>query len=562
MESWTNPAEPVNITLRCEIYVCKVPDLDMTYQNTYTFANKEAQIAFFKSKAKYSYTNAGVTKYGRNWKIRLPECAENIIDCNYVVFQNTNYQTTGFKYYYGFISNIMWNNGSECEIDYVFDVFQTWLFEIKWGRSYIERTHIYSSLDTPYYTTASEPFPMYEYGGYSNFKTDQELGLIIQMAPPVTDESTGADYGGIFSQHQYFYSPYATYDDSIAVGTFIDLYVGKYGSQSIVNCYMFPRNGINGFNIRLQNYFPAITTPIYEIYDKSDGSIPRPYKRTFNFRNTGTFNGYTVVNKKLLQYPFTTLYMYNGKNIQYFPKEFFKLKTTGIFEITATYNILYPPSIRYNYEGYKQILADYKNDIFTTTVDGYPSCGTFANAYLNYLNTTGSDQYRKMGYISALQGIGGAAVAGAMVTTNPPLAIMGAGMSLEKARQGIVNQYINNMRDDYVQSHSSGIAVGGNDGNVEGANRSIMLQYGHAWYPVEILKRIDRYFTMYGYQINDVAIPNINVRSKWVYLKIGTPCNIGGSIPMGHKEEIISALQRGMTFWHGDYIGDYTQVNS
>ena len=50
-------------------------------------------------------------------------------------------------------------------------------------------------------------------------------------------------------------------------------------------------------------------------------------------------------------------------------------------------------------------------------------------------------------------------------------------------------------------------------------------------------KIIDKYFSMYGYKINDLKLPNISGRSNWNYVKtIG--CNILGDIPQEDMEKI------------------------
>ena len=72
---------------------------------------------------------------------------------------------------------------------------------------------------------------------------------------------------------------------------------------------------------------------------------------------------------------------------------------------------------------------------------------------------------------------------------------------------------------------------------------------------------IDRYFSMYGYKINQVAIPNITGRTNWNYVKtIGA--NIEGDIPETDINEIKSLFNNGITLWHNPstYL-DYSQSN-
>ena len=78
----------------------------------------------------------------------------------------------------------------------------------------------------------------------------------------------------------------------------------------------------------------------------------------------------------------------------------------------------------------------------------------------------------------------------------------------------------------------------------------------------EYAKIIDKYFSMYGYKVNDLKLPNISGRSNWNYVKtIG--CNILGDIPQEDMEKIKSIFNNGVTFWHNpNTFLDYSQSNN
>lgn len=62
-------------------------------------------------------------------------------------------------------------------------------------------------------------------------------------------------------------------------------------------------------------------------------------------------------------------------------------------------------------------------------------------------------------------------------------------------------------------------------------------------------EKIDSYLDLYGYQTNQVKIPNINNRPNWNYIKtIG--CNINGNIPQMDLAEIKELFNSGITLWH------------
>ena len=77
----------------------------------------------------------------------------------------------------------------------------------------------------------------------------------------------------------------------------------------------------------------------------------------------------------------------------------------------------------------------------------------------------------------------------------------------------------------------------------------------------EVARTIDDYFTMFGYKVNRVKLPNITGRRNWNYVKtIG--CYIHADIPQADLEEIKDMFNRGVTFWHNPAtFADYSQAN-
>ena len=78
----------------------------------------------------------------------------------------------------------------------------------------------------------------------------------------------------------------------------------------------------------------------------------------------------------------------------------------------------------------------------------------------------------------------------------------------------------------------------------------------------EYAKRIDDFFTMYGYAQGIVATPNRRARQRFTYIKtIG--CEISGSIPNDDQLKIKSIYDNGVRFWvNPSEIGNYTLANN
>ena len=80
----------------------------------------------------------------------------------------------------------------------------------------------------------------------------------------------------------------------------------------------------------------------------------------------------------------------------------------------------------------------------------------------------------------------------------------------------------------------------------------------------EYAKIIDNFFSMYGYKVMSLEVPNIHTRKKWNYLK-AIEMNITGNknkIPQEYLEEIRTMFLNGVTLWH-DYetMYDYSNDN-
>lgn len=66
---------------------------------------------------------------------------------------------------------------------------------------------------------------------------------------------------------------------------------------------------------------------------------------------------------------------------------------------------------------------------------------------------------------------------------------------------------------------------------------------------------------MFGYATNRVKIPNMNGRQSWNYVKTND-CKIVGSVPFNDISRIKEMFNNGVTFWHGDFVGDYNRSNN
>lgn len=79
----------------------------------------------------------------------------------------------------------------------------------------------------------------------------------------------------------------------------------------------------------------------------------------------------------------------------------------------------------------------------------------------------------------------------------------------------------------------------------------------------EFAEVIDDYFSMYGYKVNEVKIPNIQGRTNWNFVKLHNPNIEGTLIPEEDLNKYKRQLEEGITFWHNySTFRDYSQTNN
>ena len=131
------------ITPNTGIRLLKVP-LALDNKNQLTFDSEGAQYNYFNSLPKIQIDDC---QYQRKDNIiRFPAHIDTIIEYNYVMYQNLNYDE---KWFYAFITNMNYVNDGLTEISIMTDVFQTWQFDITWKASFVEREMLSKADDVP-----------------------------------------------------------------------------------------------------------------------------------------------------------------------------------------------------------------------------------------------------------------------------------------------------------------------------------------------------------------------------------------------------------------------------
>lgn len=170
----------------------------------------------------------------------------------------------------------------------------------------------------------------------------------------------------------------------------------------------------------------------------------------------------------------------------------------------------------------------------------------------NIINTT-------LGVSSDLiQGVIGATAMTAGFATGNLFALTEGASIMAGGIEDIASRMAQKYEHSLVPNSSKGNTM---NGDILAADNSNTFYFYSKSIKPEYAKIIDDYFSMFGYKVNEIKVPNINTRQNWNYIKtIGA--NIIGPIPQEDIEKIKKIFDNGITFWHspGAYL-NYTLPN-
>lgn len=190
-------------------YLLRNVKLDHSYTNTMDFDTKEEQYNYFFSKKAFE-VKEGTYQRKTIGVVRVPFLYDDIATCNYIMWQNANYSD---KWYYAFILEIKYINPNLSEIIYDLDVIQTYMFDIEWKPSQIERDMgaQFGSGNVPYVNREVEDL---DYGSDYDIIFEKELEVLSNVSFVVVgctlttnDESTGQQIHGIPLGVKYYFFP-------------------------------------------------------------------------------------------------------------------------------------------------------------------------------------------------------------------------------------------------------------------------------------------------------------------------------------------------------------------
>lgn len=144
----------MNYTPQTEVHLLSNVPFNFSYNNVMDFDTINEQTTYFINKSKLEFEDLTHQRVNNN-SINLEVAYEDLYDVNYMMFQN---EKIPGKWFYAFITSYDFVSPNVTRISYQIDVYQTWLFEMVWQTTYVEREHTkrFNDDGTPVINTIEE----------------------------------------------------------------------------------------------------------------------------------------------------------------------------------------------------------------------------------------------------------------------------------------------------------------------------------------------------------------------------------------------------------------------
>lgn len=550
-----------------QIFFCNDVPLDNRYVNTLYFENRGSQEAYFRGKVVASMTNC--TYQRQNSMIRASVPIQQLMNCNYLFFQNPDFEA---RFFFAFVNRVEYINNDVTAVYFEIDVMQTYLLDCTMRQCFIERGH--TSVDEIGRNRMQEDLETGEYISIADIHTQALDKYVICVAAAV--DSEGDPVQGSLYSRVYSGIKINVFEQVSEVNSYLDALTKANRIDAVVNIFMMPHT-----------------------FQTEDGGAPK--LNTFEVTKPyQTIDGYTPKNKKLFQYPYNLLHLTNqeGQSADFSYEDFSSdschFNVWGVMTCSPS-AICVPAQYRGLQLGYEYRLS----------LDGWPQCSYNIDTYKAWLaqnanvmawqDSTFTLRQRQTAlsnsrsFTASIQDVIGsaasyAAAGGALGSVVPGLGtgvgataggIIGASMGLGRS---LTNAYYDSGQREIsverTQSEIAGImasradhatappqAVGQTGSDVLFGLIQKGFRYSKLQIRKEYAKAIDDYFTMYGYEQHVVARPSLACRSRFTYVKT-KGCNCFGNIPVWAAKSINDLFDKGITLWKDTAgVGNYEATN-
>lgn len=544
--------------------------LSLNETNQLWFDTVTAQQTYFSGKVSRTYNQFTYQRKERNY-VAVETNAELLYNVNYMMFQNSNFAN---KWFYAYVTEIEYKNHNTSWVYYEIDPFQTWLFELNFKQSFIEREHTprYNADGTPVINTIDEglnygsEYKIIDDSSYKNYgntifilvTSKDYLHKLPDGLERPFPENIGNVPQGFFNYifpislsgyKEYTYKNFSLmswaefYDklnqDTAFVGKVVNLtlldFVPLNVSVDNANANITNMDNVSLYNARNDL---GLTGSILYI---NDGAFTPSVIDCGN--KYSSFPNYAE--SKLLMYPYSYTKVTDMRGNE------FDIKNEHITGQDLKFSVRgsIAPQCKTAYE-----VVNYKDK--TNLLDGIINNNVSSMAII--------DDYTA----AYLQGNQNVLMTGAAVNVVSSIAsIVGNSMigniggAVSSGVGGITDILMLNAKIKDIDNHPSNLRNQGNNYNFDFANKYTGIRIIKYTVTDEYQKILTDFFKMYGYKVNRVKVPNLHTRQSWNYVKT-VDCTILANIPQDDLNSIKQMFNKGITLWHNTDVGNYNLSNN
>lgn len=461
---------------------------------------------------------------------------------NYMMFQNTAFLD---KWFYAFVNNVEYVNNNMFEIHFTLDVMQTWFFQGgSIGQCFVEREHVADDYIGNH--IEAEPVALGEYvfqsGTYNKLTDDLDSLSYVLAIVDVNGSSDSNTYNSILSGATLY-----AYDSPSRLNSKINEYIQQ--TDAIQGLYMVPTWFLPGHSCP-NGKVPGSLGAVYD-------TVVFGVKMSHNIM----LDGYKPKNQKLYTYPYNYLEMNNsGGQTMTLRYEFFK--DAPKFQIAGS--MLMPVQVALwpiDYKNSENDSGNHVNNVDCLNLPDYPLCSWNYDTYKAWV-AQNSKNIGTRNTATTIKAIGSAGLGLTQALLAPWDVTAGIG-TMKSGADSLIDLAAQTEMEDYTAS----IQADNLKGNISSGNILISAGKQTFWggrkcITAQQAKMIDDFFTMFGYNVNRVKVPEIWSRPHFNYVKT-TGANIHGAMPMDAQNLIMRMFDKGITFWDKDStVGDYSVDNA
>lgn len=555
------------MTRNSQIILSKGIKLDRNYKQVLSFSESNMiSLLTNSSHIVARQLNYNFIKERGTIKVGIPY--STCLQANYMAFQNTDYSN---KWFFAFIDKVKYLSENSTEIYYTVDIWSTWFDYWNPHTCYIVRQHALT--DNPGDNTVPEGLEHGEYIENQGHSVSESrftnYAYMLVSSEYLTNDQHSSDHKKYISMGGAIMNGVV---HALASADEVSNYVEAIVSQStpqneVLYVYMIPLELID------TSYFEDTNTGLLKSWNA-------PYNDTRKIMSRPTeLDNYTPVNKKLLTYPYQYCLMLNNcgdSNILYYEDSGF---INGVDVQDVEKGAIYVQYFGVPTIGCSVLAIPkwYKNSALKLNeaipLGKYPTLGWSEDAYINWLTQNAVNNNLNKAKIVTEAVIGAGQIAGG-VALSMTGAGAGAGVGLITGGAGMVtNAGIDTFRTS-MEYYNHSLEPDSYKGNLNSGDIITCIEANSFDFigmsiKEEWARKLDKFFTRFGYAQNAVMYPNLSHRQNYNFIQISRDSTTAYnnnhnniSVPASELESINNIFRNGVTVWNNHTnFGDYSVSN-